>query len=618
MLERMIDRLAHRGPDDKGVVVRGPIGLGHRRLSIIDLSSAGKQPMPDTSGQYWITFNGEIYNFLEIRAELKQDEVVFHSRTDTEIILEAYKRWGVSALERFNGMFAFALWDEPHRRLLLARDRMGKKPLYYYPLPDGGLVFASELKSLCEDPEVVRRINPKGLSHYLSLNYILTSQSILQGVRKLEAAHYLEIEQDRPLHERRYWDLAAHFHQKQNYRSETEASEHLNALLEDSVRLRMISDVPLGGFLSGGVDSSSIVAAMCRQREPQQVYTFSTGFREKTYSELAEARKVGEFLRVFHRDQVIEPNFVEHLPKIVYYSDEPFADTSIIPMYFLAEFARRHVTVALSGDGSDEIFAGYDTYLADVLYQSLVSGSPKWLLRAAEQLFSLFAPVSHDKVSLDYKVRQFLKGSRFEWPKAHYFWRTIFSEDEKKELLHPDLHADVAAEDPYARFRKYLDDVPGCHYLDQAMYIDIKTWLVDDILVKVDRSTMAHSLEARAPFLDYRLVEFAASLPVSLKMKILRRKYLLKQSQKPYLPASVFSRKKAGFNAPISHWLKDSLQPLVENLIHESRNGLDFLNRTLVQNLWKEHQDKVHDNGLKLFSLIVLALWMEQFIHDGG
>ena len=610
LINRMNSRIAHRGPDANGVWASGPVALGHRRLSIIDLSPAGRQPMLDVSGRYCITFNGEIYNYPSLRDELTRGGAEFQSRTDTEVILEAYKKWGMECLRRLNGMFAFALWDEPNHRLFLERDRLGKKPLFYQLLPDGGVVFASELKALVEDPVVSRQINPRALGQYLSLNYTLTDECILGGVSKLPAGHYLVIEQGREPREIRYWDLAHHFRNKRNFASENEAAEALRSLIDDAVRLRLVSDVPLGAFLSGGVDSSTLVASMCQARSPQDVHSFSVGFKEKSFSELAEAREVADLLGVSHRDEVVLPDAADLLPKMVYYADEPFADTSMIPMYLLAEFSRRYVTVCLSGDGGDEIFAGYETYVADKIHD-LTRWVPAWTSRALHTLVDRLWPVSYDKLSLDYKLRQFLEGHAYPPIRAHYHWRTIFSDDEKRLLLKPEIRDAVMEHDPFDSFLRHQKEVADLHYLDQAMYVDIKTWLVDDILVKVDRSTMAHSLEARAPFLDHRVVELAASLPVDLKLRGFEKKYILKKSQSHRIPRSILSRKKQGFSAPVGHWLVSSLRERYYDLTTSPEQPL--FDPDYVKRLWSEHEKRIQDHSLKLLGLINFCLWQQQY-----
>ena len=466
------------------------------------------------------------------------------------------------------------------------------------------------MKALCEDPFVSRKINARALSQYLSLNYVLSNDSIFDGVKKLPAANYLIVGKSCQTKPICYWDLASHFRNKTDIRSEAEATQALRALLDDSVRLRLASDVPLGAFLSGGIDSSAIVASMCQAGDRQSVFSFSMGFREKTFSELHEARKVADALGVFHRGSFATPDTANLLAKMVYYADEPFADTSIIPMYLLAEFSRKYVTVCLSGDGGDEIFAGYETYTADRIHHLtkwLPTSVSLGLLRAVNRAW----PVSFNKISADYKVRKFLQGHSYKPTMAHYHWRTIFSEEEKRTLLRPALRDAVLEEDPFGHFEAYFAEVADCHYLDQGMYVDIKTWLVDDILLKVDRATMAHALEARAPFLDYRLVEFAASLPVHWKMNGFEKKYLLKRSQHNRLPDFVLKRKKQGFNAPVSYWLNSSLRDQYKSFTMS--NQQPFFEPSFVEELWRQHEQKERDNNLRLFGIINFLLWAEQF-----
>jgi asparagine synthase (glutamine-hydrolysing) len=405
-----------------------------------------------------------------------------------------------------------------------------------------------------------------------------------------------------------YWNLAEKFAQKQHYASANEAAEALNALLDDAVRLRLISDVPLGAFLSGGMDSSSIIAAMCRLRAAHMNRTFSIGFREKTYSELPNARAVADFLDVSHHDRTVVENMAEKLPRILAFTGEPFADSSIIPMFFLAKFAREHVTVALSGDGGDELFAGYDTYAADKLHPWL-SWLPGSFARNMRTAVQSLLPVRFSKVSTDYKIRKFLDGISYDRRRAHYSWRTIFSNTEKRALLKPGWQRIQPEHDPFCIFRRHFNQVNNCPFLDQCMYVDIKTWMVDDILVKVDRATMAHGLEARAPILDYRLVEFAAGLPVELKLRGWDRKYILKHSQQQILPQDVLARAKRGFNAPVAHWMETSLEIFYRQLLDSTRENSSPFNTGFVRQLWDEHRAHRYDNSLKLLSLMNFQLW---------
>ncbi|MCB0317458.1 MAG: asparagine synthase (glutamine-hydrolyzing) [Bdellovibrionales bacterium] len=604
-ISNMCEAMIHRGPDAGDIYLDQNLALGQRRLSIIDLSSGANQPFIDSSGRYIITYNGEVYNFKELKKRLIAKGVSFRTSSDTEVVLEAFKEWGATCVEEFNGMFAFAIWDKVEKELFLARDRLGKKPLFYSLLPDGGIIFASEMKALLKHPAISKKINYYALHQYLALSYSLTSQAFLVGVEKLPPAHWLKIKQGAPPHLEEYWDLATCFLEKQENISFEQATEDFLNLFDDAVKIRMISDVPLGAFLSGGIDSSSVVASMCAQRSAKQNHTFSIGFKEEGFSELAEANLSADFLNVSHHSKEVTPQMAELLSKIVYYADEPFADTSIIPMYFLAQFTRENVTVALSGDGADEIFAGYETYVADKLH-SYFSFFPKFINDAIYQLYSFFTSRDFGKVSTDYKIRQFLKGASFDPIQAHYSWREIFSPEERRSLLKEDLHWCLSEADPLNDFKFFANRVEGASAIDVSMYTDIKTWLADDILVKVDRSTMAHSLEARAPFLDYRVVEFAARLPISFKLKGFEKKVILKKSQESRLPTSILRRKKSGFNAPVSYWLENALSAYCDQLLD---NSADVFNKQAIYKLISDHKNKKADNSFKLFTLICYNIW---------
>ncbi len=605
----MTERLSHRGPDAEGFQTIGPLSLGHRRLTVIDISEASNQPLSDLSGQYWIVFNGEIYNFRELRRELESKGCRFKTHGDTEVILEAYKTWGVEALQRLNGMFAFAIWDHPEQQLLLARDRLGEKPLYYTSKPDGSIIFASELQALRTHPNVSNEIDPTALGQFLSLNYTLTESCILKDVEKLPAAHYLVSKRGRAPEVHCYWDLAPFFSNKQRFESRNQATEALGALIDDATRLRLVSDVPLGAFLSGGVDSSIVVESMSRLRDPDQNKTFSIGFVEDSYSELDKARKVSSLLGVDHHDRTVTVDMAQALPKIVHSADEPFADSSMIPVYFLAQFAREHVTVCLSGDGADETFAGYPTYKADRLHRWF-HRTPGPVINMAQRMVGRHLDVSFDKVSFDYKLRRFLEGLHLDRQRAHHHWRTIFTPREKQTLLRPE-YRHACRSDGMETFARFHGDVADCQHLDQALYVDIKTWLVDDILVKVDRSTMAHSLETRTPFLDHRLVEFAASLPTEWKMSGGQTKVLLRQRGEQILDRDLMNQKKQGFNAPVNHWLAAELEPLARSVLAESPLA-EWLEPDSVDTMWTEHRAGRKDHGLKLFGLTCLGLWMSQ------
>ncbi len=602
----MTDAMVHRGPDTGAIEADGPLVLGHRRLSIIDRRAIANQPMWNQDKSLCIVFNGEIYNFGELRAELEKESVAFQTNSDTEVILHAYARYGVDCLQRMVGMYAFALWDRAKQRLFIARDRMGEKPLYYHVTSEG-IIFASELKALKLHPRCPTDVNPHAISQFLSLNYILTNSCILNGVEKLPPAHFMLVERGKAPRVQEYWSLKNAFLNKPDWSDPRLAQRRLNELLRQSVRGQSIADVPLGAFLSGGIDSSAIVATMAQLSSAELTKAFSIGFKEESYSELPESQRVAQFLNVDYKTRVVDPDMATHFPQIVSCFDEPFADTSMIPTYFLCQFTREHVTVSLSGDGGDELFLGYETYVADKLHRVL-SRCPNAGLRSVYRLVNRLWPVSFDKVSFDYKLRQFLRGGSLDFPRSHYSWRTIFSDDEKEAVLRNGLSRDSdAAQD----FEKYCQDVPGCNYLDQASYIDMKTWLVDDILIKVDQASMAHSLESRNPYLDHRVVEFAAGLPVEWKLSGFRTKAILKDSQERHLPRETLRRKKRGFNAPVSNWFSGELMSIGKQATYDT--GIrDWISTAALDKLWRAHTNRHEDNGLKLFGLACLGLWLEQ------
>ena len=609
VVEAMSQRLTHRGPDASGLVASGPIVLGHRRLSIVDLSAAANQPMWDRERRLLIVFNGEIYNFKDLRLELEQRGVGFRTSSDTEVMLEAYRCWGIDFVQRLNGMFAFALWDEERQALLLARDRLGEKPLFIADDGEGGIVFASEILALRAHPAVGSTLDPRAVGQYLALNYTLSDACLLQGVRKLAPAHLLLLERGRAPSSRRYWDLAPHFRDKQRHASVDSAAAALDELIQDSVRLRMIADVPVGAFLSGGIDSSTVTAAMTRLAGNGRVESFSIGFREESYSELPEARLAAKHLGVHHHERVVDLGNAPDLARIVHSAGEPVADSSIVPTNYLAGFAADSVKVCLSGDGGDEVLAGYETYAADKL-RHVTRFLPAAAGPAAAAAIERLWPASFAKVGIGYKLTQFLRGRGLDADRAHYFWRTIFAEDERVALLRGERRQDVLAQDPFSGFAAAASEVADCHYLDRGMYVDMKTWLPEDILVKVDRATMAHSLESRAPFLDHRLVEFCASLPAEWKMRGWRKKHLLKLSQRRHLPAEILNRPKRGFNAPVAHWLAGGLKEQARAAMLSGPLA-DWLEPRAVEAIWDQHLARRRDNGFKLFGLTCLGLWLE-------
>ena len=604
VLEAMTQTLAHRGPDAAGYHVAPGIGLGHRRLSIIDLAS-GDQPLANETGTVWTIFNGEIYNFAEVRAELVAHGHRFRTNSDTEVIVHGYEQWGERCVERFRGMFAFALWDATARRLMLARDRVGVKPLYYAELP-GGIVFGSELKALLADPDVPRQWRPESLDAYLTLLYVPAPATIYRGISKLEPGHVLIAEKGR-VRTVRYWDLE--FTGDGDRAREPDYLEELDALLRESVALRQIADVPLGAFLSGGIDSSAVAAYMVETSATPPV-TISVGFDHAAYDELAHARRVAEHLGCEFHPRTVTPDIVTLLPKLAWHFDEPFADSSAVPTYYVSKAARELVTVALSGDGGDELWAGYSRHRVERWEQQA---------RAALGPTAPVAGLLGRALPLSVKGARSLRhlASRPDQAYAIKHAYGMFEPDAKGRLYTADFGAAVRHADPFAHFRDAYARCRSIDPLDRGLYVDVRTYMVDDILTKVDRMSMAVSLEAREPLLDHRLLEFAARVPTSLKLKDGRGKHLLRRVLERKVPRAILERGKHGFEAPIGEWLRGPLAPMAESLLGDGRlRDRGVFDDREVRRLWREHRESRADHRHRLWQLMMLELWFRQFIDQ--
>jgi asparagine synthase (glutamine-hydrolysing) len=607
ILSRMTSVIAHRGPDADGFHVGAGVGLGHRRLSIIDLAT-GDQPIYNETGSVAIVFVGEIYNYKALAQELTARGHRFATQSDTETIVHAYEEWGEGAVARLAGMFSFALWDEPRRRLLLARDRAGKKPLYYYA--DGErLAFASEIKSLREDPSIKRRINLEALSDYFSFGVIPSPATIFQGVQQIPPAHYLVWEGGRTrLVE--YWDVVF----DPRPRSEADALEELDTLIDEAVKARLMSDVPLGAFLSGGVDSSVVVASMARQ-SARPVVTASVGFAERSHDELPYARVVSKALGTEHHELVVRPNAVEDLPRLVWHLDQPFADSSALPTYYVSRAAREHVTVALSGDGGDELFAGYQRrYGINRLEQRLRRLIPgpvrRGLLGPLARIYPRWPAIPRPL-----RLKLVLQNIAQSFERAYFDDLSLFRGREKADLLSPELKRQVAHHDSFTGFAGHFERVRGADPLSRILYVDFKTWLADDILVKVDRMSMACSLEVRAPLLDHRVIEFAASLPPELKYRGSVSKYLLKRHLERRVPAAAVHRPKHGFVIPLAGWLRGELSAMAQDLLFSPRAvARGYLQAATVRTIWDAHRRGTRDHSSQIWSLMVLELWHRAYV----
>ncbi|MGE3886754.1 MAG: asparagine synthase (glutamine-hydrolyzing) [Vicinamibacterales bacterium] len=607
MVARMCELIAHRGPDGHGTWVHGPIGFGHRRLAIIDLSPLGHQPMTSADGAHVLTFNGEIYNFQELRAELEGLGHRFRSHSDTEVILAAYRQYGDACVGRLAGMFAFALWDEPRRRLLIARDRLGKKPLYYRVDADG-LAFASEPKAFLAEPRFQPEVDLQSLSQYLSYQYVPAPRSAFRGVEKLPPAHTLVVENGR-LAISRYWTLS---YARKQALSDDEALEGLTVHLGRAVRRRLISDVPLGAFLSGGLDSSLVVSFMAEAMDTP-VRTFSIGFREEAYNELPAARLVAERYGTAHREFVVSPNAVELLPQIVWHYGEPYADSSALPTYILSELTRRHVTVALNGDGGDESFGGYDRYLASLL-AARMTVAPLPVRRAIAAMAQRASrQASHRLLQRAARLAERLADS----PERRYgVWMMHFDPEKKSRLCTPEFRA-ATVEDSYALLERAFAASDADGLLERTMAADVHTYLPDDLLVKVDIATMAHGLEGRSPFLDHELMEFAASLPPRFKIRGREKKYLLRRLAERRLPPRLLQLPKKGFGVPIDHWFRDELRDFARDVLLDGRLAArGYFDMAVVTAMLEDHIAGRVVWHYPLWNLLMLELWHRMFIDQ--
>lgn len=616
VLGRMTRVLQHRGPDGEGIHI-GPdqgysVGLGHRRLAVIDVSDAAAQPMANEDGKVWITYNGEVYNYKELREELIRSGHVFRSESDTEVILHGYEEFGCAVVSKLNGMFAFAIWDGRNGRLLLARDRYGKKPLYYR-LAQDDLIFASELKSLFMNPAVSRDVDLCSLSRYLLHEYVPAPHTIIKGVAKLPAGCCLMwkggCSSVFP-----YWNLDFQGRCRDIQTIAGDAKDMLLHLLKESVRRRLQSDVPLGVFLSGGIDSSCIVAMMAELMPADQIKTFSIGFDEKSFDESSYAREVAELFGTDHHEKKFtHKDMLETLPEIWNIYDEPFADASALPTYMLSKFAREHVTVALGGDGSDEIFAGYDPFLAhkaaDLYHLVPKIVHERIIAPAAGRL-----PVSTDNIAFDFKIKQFLKGARFDAAVRNQVWLGSFDAEEQKSLFHPDAAAMLNGFTPYAEIEDSCRTMAFRDATDRMIYLYLHYYLADDILTKVDRAGMAASLEVRAPFLDTELTEFVNGLDTNLKLKRFTRKYILKNCLKDKLPHHILHRKKKGFGIPLAAWFKKELRPVLHDAFSPQRikNG-GFFRHEAVDRLLDDHFEGRKDNRKQIWTLFMFEMWKDRF-----
>ena len=607
VLHSMCERMKHRGPDSEGLWLENQVALGMRRLSIIDLHT-GEQPVYSEDKSIVVVMNGELYNFREVRADLEKRGHKFETQTDTEILPHLYEEYGDAMLEHINGMFAFALWDKNKKKLLIARDRFGEKPLYYGVF-DNQLIFASEPKVLLANSAVKAEINLDALRSYLSFDYVPAPHSIYKGISKLPAAHFLSVESGE-IKTRRYWNLTW---EKKQTKSLASSAEELRELLADAVRLRLVSDVPLGILLSGGVDSST-VAAFATQFSTEKVKTFSIGFEEDSFDESKFARQVATHLKTEHyEDKLSVERAADLISEIGLWLDEPMSDGSLIPTFLLSRFVRKHVTVALGGDGGDEIFAGYPMYYAHKV-SDVYNGIPQFLRSGLIEPFVNNLPVSNKNLSFDYKAKRFVRASKYDLVTRHHSFFGSFSLGEQQNVLSKDVLAQTS-NDIYRDAKDLLKICDAANEIEQMQFLDLNFYLAEDILTKVDRASMAVSLEVRAPFLDPRIAEFAASIPLEYKLKGSQGKYILKKAMENLLPKNILHRPKKGFGIPIAEWLKGRLNPLMRELLAPDRlKKQGLFNEKFVQKLIKEHETNLASHHKQLWTLLVFQLWYDNFL----
>jgi len=612
LLRSMTESLVHRGPDDQGSQVWGNVALGMRRLSIIDLKT-GQQPIGNEDGSIWVVFNGEVYNYLDLRQDLVARGHRFTTRSDTEVLVHLYEEQGDDFVTAINAMAALALWDGRRRRLLLARDRLGKKPLHYAMTPEA-FVFGSEIKALLRHPAVRPGLDAGSLARYLVHDYVPCPRTIYPGILKLRPGH-LGVLEDGRFAERPYWEVPG---PRPGQAAEAslptaQAEEEIRETLLQSVRRRLMSDVPLGVFLSGGIDSTSIVACMSRVA-PGSVRSFSIGFKEPSFDESVHFRQVARHFDVQHEERILTPREIfDILPALARGIDEPLADASILPTYLLSRFTREKVTVALGGDGGDELLAGYPTYQAHRLaglYESLPGALRSGFIEPLVRRL----PVSRANMSLDFRAKKFIKGAGHPPEIRNQVWLGSFSAEEALSVLSPPLRADLASADLFDEARRHMERAPAPDLLGKLQYVDLKMYLQDDILVKVDRASMACSLEVRAPFLDHHFVELIASLPTSWKLRGLTTKHVFRRAMKHWIPQSTIRRRKKGFGIPVAEWLRGPLRGMMLDLLAPDRlRRQGILDPAAVGLLIQDHLEGRKDQRKPIWTLLMLQLWEENW-----
>jgi len=620
ILKKMNDALYHRGPDEEGYYTNAKckmqnaklnVGLGIRRLSIIDLET-GSQPIYNEDKSIVIVLNGEIYNFLELRQKLEKKHH-FKTKSDVEVVVHLYEEKGIDCLQDLRGMFAFAIWDERKKELFLARDRIGKKPLYYTWL-NGNFYFASEIKSFLAIPEFKKEINLKAIDLFLTYQYIPAPHTIWHNVYKMEAANFLRLDKEKRLLIKNYWDVD--FRKKTNL-SFAMVKEKLKEIITEATRIRMIADVPLGAFLSGGIDSSIVVGLMS-EISSKPVKTFSVGFKEEEFSELRYARLIAKKFKTEHHEFIVDPKYIEILPKIVWYYDEPYADCSALPSYYVSKMTRQFVKVALNGDGGDENFAGYLRYRA-----LAVSKYVRFLAKFfPEKLIDLIEKILPQRISVPNRkpwevLVKFLRPLKHPPHRQNLLWHAYFTEEQKKFVYSDEMKKNLSNHNAYLYFEDCFFNAKATDFIDRILYTDIKTYLAENLLVKMDIATMANSLEARSPFLDHKFIEFTATFPWYWKLKGFNTKFILKRTFKNFLPAKILKRKKQGFSIPLGQWFRNQWKDFLKETIFSSKAiSRNYFNVKNLEVFVEEHIYGRKDHGYCLWALLMLELWHRVFV-DG-
>lgn len=608
VLEAMNRAIFHRGPDEDGFYVKEHVGLAMRRLAIIDLAS-GQQPMYSEDRTKAIVFNGEIYNYQELREKLDHLGHKFYTKSDTEVIVHLYDEYGVEGLQHLRGMFAIAIWDERDKSLFLARDRVGKKPILYSHQANGDLIFGSEFAAVLKHPAVSRAVDLEAIDNYMSYLCVPAPMTAFKQIRKLEPGHWM-LWKDGEIKTQRYWQ--PDFSKKIKI-TEEEAIVETTRILRESTKLRMISEVPLGAFLSGGVDSSAVVALMAQESE-QPVKTFSIGFEEQDFSELKYAKRVAEHVGAEYNEFIVRPNALDVIPTLVDHYGEPYADSSAIPTYYVAKETRKHVTVALNGDGGDESFAGYERYAAMRIAEAY-SRIPAVLRKVFVEAPVSLLPTSELKRSRFRDAKRFLRAANLPRTERYFRWVTTFNRDTKRELYTSDFASSVAGQDPLSLLDGWFAKANGTGTLDATLLTDQMTYLPNDLLVKVDIATMANSLEARSPFLDHNLIEFAAILPENLKMRGVGTKSLLKMVAARLVPKEVIYRRKMGFGVPIGKWFRGEMKDFVRGVLLSERSlKRGIVKPEILERYVNEHIAGERDHSFQLWTFLMLELWFQRFI----